>query len=67
VLEAAKLVRRRVAGREQRCRLCAAPLEDAMLWTEQFRRNWEASFEALDSLLDEMKSAERSRSRRSPR
>jgi hypothetical protein len=35
-----------------------------MLWTEQFRRNWEARFEALDSLLDEMKSEEHSRSRR---
>jgi len=29
-----------------------------MLWTGQFRRNWEARFQALDSLLDEMKSAE---------
>jgi DNA-binding transcriptional ArsR family regulator len=64
VLEAAKLVRRRVAGREHRCSLCASPLKDAMLWTEQFRRNWEARFDALDSLLDEMKSAEQSRSRR---
>ena len=58
VLEAARLVRRRVAGREHRCSLCASPLKDAMLWTEQFRRNWEARFKALDSLLDEMKSDE---------
>ncbi|MFN7973018.1 MAG: metalloregulator ArsR/SmtB family transcription factor [Acidobacteriota bacterium] len=64
VLEAARLIRRRVAGREHRCSLRAAPLKDAMLWTEQFRRNWEARFEALDALLDEMKSAERPRSRR---
>jgi DNA-binding transcriptional ArsR family regulator len=69
VLEAAKLVRRRVAGREHRCSLCASPLKDAMLWTQQFRRNWEARFEALDSLLDqmksdEMKSEQQSRSRR---
>ena len=64
VLERARLVRRRVAGREHRCSLRAAPLRDAMLWTEQFRRNWEARFEALDSLLDEMKSAEPSRPRR---
>ena len=64
VLEAAKLVRRRVAGREHRCSLCASPLKDAMLWTGQFRRNWEARFEALDSLLEEMKSAEQSRTRR---
>ena len=72
VLEAAKLVRRRVAGRERRCSLCASPLKDAMLWTEQFRRNWEARFEVLDSLLNEMKSdemmaAEQSRSLRPPR
>ena len=64
VLEQANLVRRRVSGREHLCRLSAAPLRDATLWTEQFRRNWEARFEALDSLLDEMKSEEQSRSRR---
>ena len=64
VLEAAKLVRRRVAGREHRCSLCASPLKDAMLWTEQFRRNWEARFEALDALLDEMKNEEPARTRR---
>jgi DNA-binding transcriptional ArsR family regulator len=63
VLERAKLVRRRIAGRQHLCRLSAAPLKEATLWTEQFRRNWEARFEALDSLLDEMKSAERTRTR----
>ena len=62
VLEGAKLVRRRVVGRQHLCRLRAAPLKEATLWTEQFRRNWEARFEALDSLLDEMKSEEQSRS-----
>ena len=56
VLEGAKLVRRRVVGRQHLCRLQAAPLREAMLWTEQFRRNWEARFETLDSLLEEMKS-----------
>lgn len=64
VLERAKLVRRRVAGRQHLCRLSAAPLKEATAWTEQFRRNWEARFEALDSLLDEMKGEESSRSRR---
>lgn len=63
VLERAKLVRRRVSGREHLCRLHAGPLRDAMLWTEQFRRNWEAQFAALDVLLDEMKADERSRPR----
>jgi DNA-binding transcriptional ArsR family regulator len=56
VLERAHLVRRRVAGRQHLCHLRAAPLRDAMQWTEQFRQHWEARFEALDALLDEMKS-----------
>jgi DNA-binding transcriptional ArsR family regulator len=63
VLEGARLVRRRIAGRQHLCRLDAAPLKEATLWTEQFRRNWEARFEVLDSLLDEMKSEEQSRAR----
>ena len=64
VLEHARLVRRRVAGREHLCRLEAAPLKEAMLWTESFRQSWEVRFEALDSLLEEMKSEEQSPARR---
>ncbi|NUQ53647.1 MAG: winged helix-turn-helix transcriptional regulator [Phycisphaerales bacterium] len=64
VLERANLVRRRIAGREHLCRLRAAPLKEAVLWTEQFRRHWEARFEALDTLLEEMESEERTRARR---
>lgn len=64
VLERAKLVRRRIVGRQHLCRLHAAPLKEATLWTEQFRQYWEARFEILDSLLDEMKSEDQSRSRR---
>ncbi|WP_437670654.1 ArsR/SmtB family transcription factor [Sorangium sp. So ce131] len=64
VLEHAKLIRRRVEGRQHFCRLEAAPLKEATLWTESFRQHWEARFEALDSLLDEMKSEERARARR---
>ena len=64
VLEGARLVRRRIVGRQHLCRLDAAPLQEATLWTEQFRRNWEARFKALDSLLDELKSEEQSRPRR---
>jgi DNA-binding transcriptional ArsR family regulator len=64
VLEGARLIRRRVDGRQHLCRLDAAPLKEVTLWTEQFRRNWEARLEALDSLLEEMKSEEKSRPRR---
>jgi DNA-binding transcriptional ArsR family regulator len=56
VLERAKLVRRRVAGREHLCRLDAAPLKNATSWTEQFREHWEGRFQALDALLEGMKS-----------
>src|SRR3954464_14830512 len=58
VLERPRLVRRRVVGRQHLCRLHAAPLKEATLWTEQFRRHWEARSRALDSLLEEMKSDE---------
>lgn len=63
VLERANLVRRRVIGREHRCRLAAEPLRDAMLWTEQFRQFWEARFVALDAVLEDMKSKQRTRRR----
>ncbi len=56
VLERAGLLQRRVAGREHRCRLHAAPLKEATRWTEQFRAHWEGRFQALDALLEEMKS-----------
>jgi hypothetical protein len=56
VLERAMLVRRRVVGREHLCRLSAAPLKDAMDWTEAFRQHWEDRFDALETLLDEMQS-----------
>ena len=64
VLEGAKLVRRRIVGRQHLCRLQPEPLKEAMLWTESFREYWETRFQALDSLLDEMVSEEQSLSRR---
>ena len=64
VLEGARLVRRRVVGRTHLCRLHAAPLQEAMQWTEQFRQHWEARFQELDSILDEMKAEENTPSRR---
>jgi len=64
VLERARLVRRRISGREHLCRLHAQPLRDVAKWTEQFRRHWEGAFQALDSLLEQMKSKERAAPRR---
>jgi DNA-binding transcriptional ArsR family regulator len=58
VLERARLVRRRVVGREHICRLHAGPLKDATEWMEGYRAHWERNFLRLDALLDQMKAAE---------
>lgn len=58
VLEDARLIRRRVAGREHICSLDAEPLKEATDWVAQFREHWERRFQALDALLEEMKSKE---------
>lgn len=64
VLEGAKLVRRRIVGREHICRLEAAPLQEAMQWTASFREFWETRFQALDTVLDEMTAEDQARPRR---
>jgi len=58
VLERARLVRRRIAGRSHMCRLNASPLKDVAEWTEGYRQSWERRFEALDNLLAEIQQKE---------
>lgn len=58
VLERARLVRRRVVGRTHLCRIEGKPLADASKWLEKYRRVWEASFQRLDALLEELKTEE---------
>jgi DNA-binding transcriptional ArsR family regulator len=55
VLERAKLVRRRVVGRTHLCRIEPQPIADAAGWLEEWRRTWEANFERLDAVLEELK------------
>jgi DNA-binding transcriptional ArsR family regulator len=55
VLERAKLVRRRVAGRTHYCRIEPEPLAEANRWLEDYRLHWQANFERLDAVLDELK------------
>ena len=55
VLEGARLVRRRVVGRTHVCRIVPRPLAQATQWLEKYRRIWEANFQRLDDLLDELK------------
>src|SRR6516164_1157749 len=54
VLEQARLVRRRVVGRTHLCRIEGKPLAQANEWLENYRKTWEANFQRLDALLDEM-------------
>jgi DNA-binding transcriptional ArsR family regulator len=54
VLERAGLISRGREAQRRPCRLVAAPLADATQWLESYRQFWEASFERLDALLDEL-------------
>jgi DNA-binding transcriptional ArsR family regulator len=59
VLERARLVRRRVVGRTHLCRIEGKPLAQANHWLENYRKIWEANFQRLDNLLDELKAQEK--------
>jgi DNA-binding transcriptional ArsR family regulator len=58
VLERAGLVSRRVDAQRRPVRANADALTGATDWIENFRRIWEENFRRLDSLLEELKSAE---------
>jgi DNA-binding transcriptional ArsR family regulator len=66
VLEKAGLIARGRDAQRRPCRLEAQPLAVANAWLEKYRGLWEARFEKLDGLLEEMKAAER-KPRRTPR
>lgn len=53
VLERAKLVRREQDGRIHRMHLQARPMREARAWIDQYRRFWEARFDALERFLAE--------------
>jgi DNA-binding transcriptional ArsR family regulator len=55
VLERAGLIARGRDAQRRPCRLVARPLGDATDWLATYREFWEASFERLDALLDDMK------------
>jgi DNA-binding transcriptional ArsR family regulator len=59
VLERAKLVRRRIIGRTHLCRIETKTLDEASVWIEEWRRTWEANFDRLDAVLDELKHHDR--------
>jgi DNA-binding transcriptional ArsR family regulator len=67
ILERARLVRRRRAGREHLLSINPAPLDEAAEWIEAQRALWNAQLDALDALLkaeDAERVAERKRRRK---
>ncbi len=64
VLERAGLVSRGRDAQRRPRRLEAVPLAEVNEWLERYRRYWEASFQRLDALLDELKTKEKKRGRK---
>lgn len=64
VLERAGLIARGRDAQRRPCRLVGTPLRDINQWIERYREFWEASFDALDDVLDDLKKAERDKPRR---
>lgn len=58
VLERAGLVTTQKQGRTRTCRLGRNRLEDEMAWIERYRQLWAARFDALDSVVAELKRRE---------
>jgi DNA-binding transcriptional ArsR family regulator len=63
VLSDAGLVDVRVDAQRRIYALRPAPLQELEVWLERYRRIWEANFQRLDALLDEMKTKEKKRAR----
>ena len=63
VLERAGLISRGRDAQRRPCRLEAVPLAEANEWLERYREIWEAAYQRLDALLEEMKENEKKRVR----
>jgi DNA-binding transcriptional ArsR family regulator len=61
VLERAGLISRGREAQRRPRRLESQPLAEATLWLERYRQLWEASFERLDTLLDELQTKQKKR------
>jgi DNA-binding transcriptional ArsR family regulator len=64
VLERAGLISRGSDAQRRPRRLEAKPLAEATEWLENYRQFWEASYQRLDSLLEELKATEKKSARR---
>ena len=59
VLEQAGLVTTEKVGRVRTCRLGLRRLEEEAAWIEGHRRLWDARFDALDEVVEELKRREK--------
>jgi DNA-binding transcriptional ArsR family regulator len=64
VLERAGLISRGRDAQRRPCRLEGSPLRDASAWIERYREFWEASFDALDDVLEDLKQQDRHKAKR---
>lgn len=58
VLEDAGLVTTEKVGRVRTCKLGPRRLEDVTAWIERYRQLWDARFEELDAVVEELKRKE---------
>jgi DNA-binding transcriptional ArsR family regulator len=59
VLEQAGLVTTEKVGRVRTCKLGQRRLEEETAWIEQYRQLWDARFDALDTVVEELKQKEK--------
>jgi DNA-binding transcriptional ArsR family regulator len=59
VLEDAGLVTTEKVGRVRTCKLGLRRLEEEMAWIERYRRRWDARFDALEQVVQELKRKEK--------
>lgn len=64
VLEQAGLVVTQKVGRVRTCRLGESRLEAEAAWLENYRRLWAARFDALDTVVQQLKAEENENDRR---
>ncbi len=58
VLEQAGLVTTQKVGRVRNCKLGLRRLEEESMWIERYRQLWEARFDELDKVVEELKRKE---------
>jgi DNA-binding transcriptional ArsR family regulator len=65
VLEQAGLVTTEKIGRVRTCKLGPRRLEDETAWIEQYQQLWDARFDALENVVEELRQKEKMDGRKS--